>query len=507
MSYQKEERWSGDAPDERKEFFCSREALWGLVAFLAVLTAKLLHQRATSHICFDIYLLSLFYFIVLCVFVARTIIVRKTEWLPLAVGAGCMAAGLTSQLSPEGCRVETHNGWYILRPTPDCPENYWIFQTRKGMRVEGIRGKGGGIPLPFPNLHGIGRVIFPGERYTFGRFELNSRGIKMTDGVILNADGLAFVGNARNSHCVGRTYTPAGRIFDYEEEYGRTLREEYLSACRNTYIGFFRADSKTGYGRYYYKGGGYYEGWFRNGKCHGEGRIVDRNNNVIRHQQWRMEPPAGKPLTIMRALEQARQAKNEWKRAAKYRYRRVLPATAEALARHGVVISPAGEDCNTSDIFKIRPDAPAPNIVRYQGKLDGRRPEGEGTAVFESGDTYTGAWHNGLREGHGEMLYANGDMYKGEWKAGRRTGKGVYTKSLRPGTYVKGDFADGLPHGIALCCINGRTAYNGRWVDGRPLHPEKIDREESPAAESHSRPGRRRTERDSRPTARSGYGR
>lgn len=481
MSYQKEERWSGEAPDDGKEFFGSRKALWGLVAFLAVLTVKLLHQRATSNICFDICLLSLFYFIVLGVFVARTIIVRKAEWLPLAVGAGCMAAGLTSQLSPEGCRVETHNGWYILRPTPDCPENYWIFQTRKGMRVEGIRGKGGGIPLPFPTLHGIGRVIFPGEYYAFGHVEISSRGIKLTDGVIFVSDGTAFVGNVEKNHYMGRMYSPRGGIYDYEEKNNRTIREEYLSGCRNTYIGFFRADSKTGYGRYYYSGGGYYEGWFCNGKCHGEGRIVDRNNHVVRHQQWRMEPPAGKPLAFMRALERARQAKDDWKWAAKYRYRRVLPVTAEALVRHGVVISPAGEDCNASGIFKIRPDAPAPYIVRYQGKLSGRRPEGEGTAVFETGDTYTGAWHNGLREGHGEMLYANGDMYKGEWEAGRRTGKGSYIKSLKPETCVKGDFADGLPHGIAICYINGRIAYNGRWVDGRPLHPEKISREERSA--------------------------
>ncbi|MDE7379401.1 MAG: hypothetical protein K2N13_10680 [Paraprevotella sp.] len=479
MSYQKEERWSGEAPDERKEFFCSREALWGLVAFLAVLTVKLLHQRATSHICFDIYLLSLFYFIVLGVFVARTIIVRKTEWLPLAVGAGCMAAGLTSQLSPEGCKVETHNGWYILRPTPDCPENYWIFQTNSGMRVEGIRGKGGGIPLPFPVLHGIGRVIFPGKHYAFGHVEISSRGIELTDGMIFVSDGTAFVGNVVKNHYMGRMYSPRGRICDYEEKNNRTIREEYLSACRNTYLGFFRADSKTGYGRYYYHGGGYYEGWFRDGKCHGEGRLVDRNNKVIRHQQWCMEPPAGKPLTIMRALEVAQRIRNEWKRAGKYRH--TLPLTAAALERHGVVIRSAQAGSNPAGTFCICPDAPAPCIVKYQGQLNGRRPEGEGTAVFETGDTYTGAWHNGLREGHGEMLYANGDKYEGEWKAGRRTGKGIYIKSLKPRTHVQGDFVDGLPHGIAICYTNGRIAYNGRWVDGRPLHPEKISREESPA--------------------------
>ena len=69
-------------------------------------------------------------------------------------------------------------------------------------------------------------------------------------------------------------------------------------------------------------------------------------------------------------------------------------------------------------------------------------------------------------EGYGEIKYANGDEYKGEWKADKRTGKGIYFKG--PHDYVKGDFVDGKPHGLAIRYVNGARTYNGRWVEGKP---------------------------------------
>lgn len=64
--------------------------------------------------------------------------------------------------------------------------------------------------------------------------------------------------------------------------------------------------------------------------------------------------------------------------------------------------------------------------------VEGNCYEGNGTFLFENGDTYNGQWKKGLSEGYGVYEFTNGDIYKGAWKAGKMEGRGTYT-------YANGD--------------------------------------------------------------------
>lgn len=483
--YSKEEYVNTEEQGSEKDLLDSKGVLWGLVAFFCVLTAALFFHRKVRHVCLDYYYLLLFYvvfFLVLLVMFFKDFDKEHhgMEWLsmllPYGIGMACVYVGLSVSFPLDGCKVETKGGWYVLHPKPDSPEDYVISVKNNGTCYRGMTVRyfkpSLGLPAPVPELHGKGILMIPDKNTVFGRWEQN----EFKEGVVFNAEGEAFIGTHDKGHYVGRTYISNGQMFDYEERNNKTIRKEPIDYCKNTYIGFFRKDSKTGYGRYYFDVGGYYEGWFKDGMCNGKGRLFNYDNQILRDKEWKMESPAGKPRTIVKALilaEQAKEGKEKENRYIRKLFRHSWPSF-EGVARYGIVVSQAKDLADEmSGMFFILPDAQSPWIVSYKGKLVNRRPEGKATAIFETGDTYEGNWQNGFREGYGEMLYFNGDVYKGEWRAGRRTGKGIYFKNRND--YVKGDFVDGVPHGIAVCYINGITVYNGRWVDGKPLHPEEID--------------------------------
>lgn len=79
------------------------------------------------------------------------------------------------------------------------------------------------------------------------------------------------------------------------------------------------------------------------------------------------------------------------------------------------------------------------------GCVEGDCVNGNGTYVYDTGDTYKGPFKNGLREGSGTMRYANGDIYNGSYVSDKRVGEGTYT--FANGDEYKGEFRDGLRGG------------------------------------------------------------
>ena len=92
-------------------------------------------------------------------------------------------------------------------------------------------------------------------------------------------------------------------------------------------------------------------------------------------------------------------------------------------------------------------NVPGIGECRYIGELNdsSRLPEGEGYAIFQSGEAtrYDGHWSNGVPDGKGEYHLNNGDSFKGDFKNGKYY-IGTYTIASS-GENFKGYFSNGTP--------------------------------------------------------------
>lgn len=153
----------------------------------------------------------------------------------------------------------------------------------------------------------------------------------------------------------------------------------------------------------------------------------------------------------------------------------------------------------------------SPVFAEEPGKcVTGDCKDGAGTAVWESGDTYTGGFRSGQMSGRGtfktaggrvfegnfqdgqangqfRVTYPDGTVFTGELRQGERAGKGVQRSAK--GTYTgdfaadnmngrgvfdfvqgdryEGEFKNGLFHGEGAISYKGGLKYTGSFVQGR----------------------------------------
>lgn len=385
----------------------------------------------------------------------------------------------------------------ILQPSADLPEEYWRIQyddegCYEGMSKEYTYGSGKNSHTE-RKRNGFGYCRWePSGDYYMGNWEENHRtcglyvwgqsGAAYFGDFVWNEDSSRHDITGRGIYCYSGGHSFDGHFKNgnregwgyYYYHDGRRLYAEFKDneriaykelARKDCYVGWFKEREYTGYGRYYYAEGGFYQGWFKNGMFNGPGKVADAQNQIVADRRWKMADPED-----VRARFLVKPADGTGNISdlpdsilvnTKYGPRLITFSRKDTLQR-----PKRSEDINAEDAFLTQPDPSARRIVRYKGRLVNKKPEGTAEATFENGDVYIGGWHNGLREGYGEIRYTNGEEYKGEWKADKRTGKGYYFKG--PNDYVKGDFVDGHPHGLAIRYVNGVRIFNGRWENGQP---------------------------------------
>lgn len=79
----------------------------------------------------------------------------------------------------------------------------------------------------------------------------------------------------------GIFYENGGKMMNINNDKDHMQTASFSLPTRNVYVGNFEDNKETGYGRYYYKEGGYYQGFFEMGKCTGEGALYDSYGNLI----------------------------------------------------------------------------------------------------------------------------------------------------------------------------------------------------------------------------------
>jgi len=82
------------------------------------------------------------------------------------------------------------------------------------------------------------------------------------------------------------------------------------------------------------------------------------------------------------------------------------------------------------------------NMSVYEGEwYDGKR-EGDGRQVFADGDSYEGKWQNGKPDGKGRLSFKNGGYFEGLFNAGRPSGRGTFVRNT--GETFTGAWFDGV---------------------------------------------------------------
>eukprot|EP01116_Phalansterium_solitarium_P006275 TRINITY_DN1857_c0_g2_i7.p1 TRINITY_DN1857_c0_g2~~TRINITY_DN1857_c0_g2_i7.p1 ORF type:complete len:559 (+),score=189.02 TRINITY_DN1857_c0_g2_i7:83-1678(+) len=101
----------------------------------------------------------------------------------------------------------------------------------------------------------------------------------------------------------------------------------------------------------------------------------------------------------------------------------------------------------------------------YTGDTDGAHLDGQGSAVFASGNTYTGSFKSSMMDGHGCYQWADGVRYTGELRANEVSGDG--TLEWPDGAVYTGQLHAGLRHGRGVYrCARSAVRYEGDWVHG-----------------------------------------
>jgi hypothetical protein len=164
-----------------------------------------------------------------------------------------------------------------------------------------------------------------------------------------------------------------------------------------------------------------YRGFFKDGKYHGEGRMIYADGSVY-DGEWK----EGKINTKITYTGGAYEG--EWKEGLKQGTGKMIYAEGHILKCEFIHCSAAlrpllmgrmkQTTCSVYDgEWKYNSDFPD----------DPHQPHGRGKMTFGNGNVYKGEWKEGSLHGKGKMTYVNGDTHEGEWSESYKNGKGVFT--------------------------------------------------------------------------------
>ncbi len=110
--------------------------------------------------------------------------------------------------------------------------------------------------------------------------------------------------------------------------------------------------------------------------------------------------------------------------------------------------------------FRFEDSAP----FSYHGDLLFGLPDGEGTAQYQNGSSYEGAWKKGKYHGIGKLVDVDQSTYVGNWDHGQKEGTGK--QSFSNGNRYEGDWVENLIHGEGKMNYQDSSVYTGQWDKG-----------------------------------------
>jgi len=184
-----------------------------------------------------------------------------------------------------------------------------------------------------------------------------------------------------------------------------------------------------GYGRYMWKCGDNYEGYWDNGKMQGYGRRIYPNGDCYTGN-W------------------ARGTRNGFGKLKYQKNGELYTGEFRNEDRHGFgsLLSGPNQDwlCYLGQFASNKFEGHGTYIWRdYRmstGQWKNGQKEGKGVMVWKGGDMYFGDWANDEKNGHGRACWPSNHSYVGEWKRGKQWGWGAH---ISPGVPLRGNWVDG----------------------------------------------------------------
>lgn len=216
------------------------------------------------------------------------------------------------------------------------------------------------------------------------------------------------------------------------------------------YYGALNAQGRPeGKGYLRWPNGRYYEGEFKDGLMHGQGRNVAANGAVF-EGEFKQGMASGQQKVVFAngAVYEGRMSQDMFSGEGSFRY------------RSGEVYQGQFE----MDDFSGYGQLTGQGEYQYSGQFKYGVYHGEGAILYENGDKYRGSFANGKLNGQGVYTSEDGTVYRGEFVDGQFTGQGAIFYS-ETGNYV-GDVLNWLPHGEGKR-LNGQGAlYSGTFEQG-----------------------------------------
>ena len=194
------------------------------------------------------------------------------------------------------------------------------------------------------------------------------------------------------------------------------------------YEGYWKNDKANGRGRLIHANGDVYEGEWLNDKAHGKG-IYIHADGAMYEGYWEQDKQHGKGVET-------------WPDGARYEGMYVNGQ------KHGF-----GRFCWADNSL-------------YEGMFSANDIHGVGTYIWSDQRKFVGDWRHNKMHGKGRFTWSDGRSYEGEYQEDKKHGKGVF---IWPGDRkYEGDWKNGKQHGNGIyTTINGRK--EGEWKDGNRI--------------------------------------
>lgn len=223
-------------------------------------------------------------------------------------------------------------------------------------------------------------------------------------GVQVLPDGTRFEGAFLQGerHGYGVETSPSGAV-----KKGDWSGGSYIGGCVS-------GDCVNGTGVYRYADGSRFEGSFRNGYKHGDGRTFDASGRLVREERFEGGASVGRCV--------------------------------------------AGNCIDGTGTFEMAAGG------RYEGQFAQGAPHGQGTLTEASGTVAKGTFRDGMPNGQMNVRYADGGRYVGEVKGGKRHGPGELTRP--DGRVLSGTFFNDAPFGTMTLAFPNGDVYKGAFPAG-----------------------------------------
>ena len=203
---------------------------------------------------------------------------------------------------------------------------------------------------------------------------------------------------------------------------------------------------------------GYYEGYFLNGKRHGNGTYYWNGNNHLKYVgEWKEDNYHGHGIMY-------------YKDGSRYDG----PWINDKMHGEGIWYYPDGKSeivvyqngsliSQKKNIQKID----YKNGCWYEGETKNGVCHGQGVYYWSSGDRYEGEFTNGILHGIGIVYFADGTSRKVQYENNVITKSEFNIETVKYSNgYYKGTLKSGTRHGFGTYYWNNGDRYEGNWKDG-----------------------------------------